>query len=309
MLPNFSNLHAATSNPNDTTPVPVPPELPELPDEIVQMILLLDKNIQYSIENAERVIRQKFYTQDGKQAIELLCNSVQMLINYMQIVRPEYRGAFQAKLVEVTHQLERFVNHVEGWVKSSPEFETVIAMCANLKELFARSAAKPLPPPLSRMRATGMHQSGVTKYLLDLQYDVWASYQLYFNQCYESQNGKGYRPESSNVESAINKLMDAGSVIRTTGDKTVILHPEVLQAWQIFCEEVALPFFRSVLPKGAELSYMERVSDPEQFKHMSHKELEKVLGELSAAHTMCILKPKPNPAVNYNEDDLRPPRS
>ena len=319
MLPNFSNLNADTSNPNDENTTPL------LPYEIIAHILLLDEKIQYSIDNAKRVIRDQFYVQDGKQAIQLLCRSLKRLVEFMQVLPPSYHEFVIKKRVEIVSKLELFVNHVEGWVKSSPEFEDVVAMCAELDELFARAAEKQLPPPLSRMRAqrqsmqyfqpvhrpTGVHESGIKDHteLLDLQYDVWATYQLYFNSCYESLHGKGYYAYQIEKRAnwAISKLIDAEFLIRTTGKKTIVFFPDVLQAWTIFCKEIALPFFRSSLPKGADLSYMvymEEVSD--KFKEMSHDQLKKVLDELSAVHQMCLLTPNPSHAVKYDESDIRP---
>ena len=153
MLPNLSNLYASTSNPNDKNTT--------LPYDVIAHILLLDEDIEYSIENAKRVIRLQFYSQDGKQAIQLLCRSLKRLVEFMQVLPPSYHEFVIKKRVEIVSKLELFVNHVEGWVKSSPEFEDVVDMCAELDELFERAARKPLPPPLSRMRA--QRQSGAIR--------------------------------------------------------------------------------------------------------------------------------------------------
>ena len=117
-----------------------------LPADLKAMVVA--RRIEDALEMAERVTKDKFFTDDGPESLRQLCAALSDLLNLKLTDKSAYDAAVQ--FVEpVLVKLRTFLGKVMGWEKRNPD-DNVARMCMQLEKLLS---SKNIPPPLSRMRA------------------------------------------------------------------------------------------------------------------------------------------------------------
>ena len=123
--------------------------IPELRAHIILNV------VEDALEKAERVLRDQFFREDGRDTLNRLCAAL-FDMRRLNLTDKDTRTDAMHVLTKVSNKLRAFVGRVNGW-ESPPNtqvtLEQLVGMCTELEKLLADEPSTPSAPPLSRQRA------------------------------------------------------------------------------------------------------------------------------------------------------------
>lgn len=157
-LENFFKMSAQVGAPIGA-PIGAPPDLG---DDIIMYIILMAADVYRSIRHANQVLATRYFSEDGYDAIEDLCLSLQTITNWRRTNKKASMDKNQMMDVvmnSIIAKLRQFLNKVNYWEIENRNDMTdnaikrkIIEMCENLRELYDIAVATK-QPYLSRQRA------------------------------------------------------------------------------------------------------------------------------------------------------------
>ena len=129
---------------------------PDLPADIWLNIFRKSVTMDELLEEANNVLRGKYFLRDGPLIITKMCAALQELKQYRVFFKTGYEmQAYEKQIDEIVSKLRKFIGKVQRWTVDEPaDYTNILKACNSLQSMFAPSTPQnPGPPPLlSRQR-------------------------------------------------------------------------------------------------------------------------------------------------------------
>lgn len=136
--------------------LPIDTGMNDLAPDTTLQIVLMAANVMENMQYANNLLRSKYFTQDGAEALRRLCESMSTIDTWSRTVRLDAndRAFFRQIMTSISRKLQEFSTKITGWTVPSDvsySVNDIMKMCNRLAELLTTTEE---PPVLSRQRAS-----------------------------------------------------------------------------------------------------------------------------------------------------------